>query len=121
MPSLPEVARVASQVGAVEIERQMQAEQESRADRDVAVTREVAVDLERVPVEGEQQIHRAVRGGVVEDGVYCQQREHVRDQDLLDQPDADQRHAALYVGVRESNGLLQLRQKIRGSHDRTCN
>jgi len=70
--------------------REGEAHQQRDPDRHVGIAAEVAVDLDRVGVQGEPGVGRGERAGDGEDGVHDLARQEVGDADLLDQPERDQ-------------------------------
>ncbi len=58
VPAPPEVAEAGRPVGAVEVLREDEAHQQRQPDRHVGVAGEVAVDLRRIAVGGEQRVGR---------------------------------------------------------------
>ncbi len=92
VPAPPEVARRRGLVRAVEVLRQLDAEEPAEADGHVGVAAEVEVDLERVAEQAEpglRGVERQRRGEHRVDEV----AETVRDQDLLAEPHAEQQDA----------------------------
>ena len=85
MPAAPELAQTLRAIGLVEVDRKAVAEQGRQADGDVAVGGEVAVDLHRVAISREQQIERAVTGGVEEHRIDQVGREIRGDHHFLEQ------------------------------------
>src|SRR5260370_32710568 len=53
VPASPEVPWVGGEIGGVEVLRQAVAEEKRGADGDVAVTREITIDLRRIPIDGQ--------------------------------------------------------------------
>ena len=80
VPAAPEVLQAQGDVGRVEVRREADAEEQRDADGDVGVAAEVGVDLERVAVDGEQDLERAVVAGrgedLVDDGAGQEARHH---------------------------------------------
>jgi len=84
VPAAPVLGHRARRVRAVEVGRQPVAHHLGRADRDVGITREVAVDLEHEEHGGEQQRNPVVVGRVRLDAV-DQHGEPIGDHDLLEE------------------------------------
>ena len=80
VPAPPEVAEAGRPVGAVEVLREDEAHQQREPDRDVGVAGEVAVDLGRVGVGGEDRVGGGVGLGDAEHRVDDLAREGVGDQ-----------------------------------------
>ena len=119
MPAPPEVLQGERHVGAVEVLRQLVAEQQREADRHVRVAREVAVDLRGERVERERDLGARVRGGVVVDGVDHVAGELVSDHGLLDQPSGDQEQSRPRQHLARVARRAQLREQLVGPHDRS--
>src|SRR5216684_1551913 len=56
VPASPEVPWVGGEIRGIEILRQAVPEEKRRADGDVAVTREITIDLRCIPIDGQQSL-----------------------------------------------------------------
>ncbi len=118
MPAAPEVAEAGRPIWAAEVLRKDEAHQQGEADGDVGVAGEVAVDLGRVGVGGEDQVRPAERLGDAEGGVDDDPAEVVGDHHLLDQAEADQPEAGADGDVLRVTGARQLGDELAGADDR---
>ena len=118
MPAPPEVAKPGRAVGAAEVLRKDEPEQQREADRDVRVAGEVAVDLRRIGERREDRVGREVRLGHPEDRVDDLAGEHVGDQDLLHQSEPDQHQPGADRDAVRVAGRPQLGQELARAHDR---
>ena len=118
VPAPPEVAEPGRAVGVVEVLREDEAHQQREADRDVRVAGEVAVDLGRVGVGGEDRVGREVGLGDAEHRVDELAGEGVGERHLLDQPERDQRQAGADRDPVRVARRLQLGQELARPHDR---
>src|SRR6185437_10323129 len=89
VPSPPEISDVFRGVGTVEVYRQLDPQQQRRADGDIGIARKIVVNLERVGVHGDQALAGAVQIRKIEDAVDQVLRKVVRDEKLLHQSHAD--------------------------------
>ena len=120
MPAPPELGDRSRLVGRIEVDREPEAEQQGQPDRHIGVSREVAVNLQGVPVNPHQVLEAAVQHGVVEYPVDEVQADIVRDDRFLEQARQDQKDSASEHVARNENGIpVNLRQKVPGPDDRT--
>ncbi len=117
VPAAPEVREVAREVGRAKVLGELEAQHRRGAHRDVAVGREIQVDLQRVAVDREEVLGRREvrRGG--EDPVDQGHREGVGEAELLRHaqrhaPEALQRAARVHRG-----GGCDLREELLRAHD----
>ena len=110
VPAPPELREVGGPVGRVEVLLEAEAEEERRADGDVAVAGEVRPDLGRVAVDRDPRLRRGVEARDLEDAVDEVDGEDVGDQALLHEaePDPEERPAPVLVREgRERPGRLR--------------
>ena len=112
VPAAPEVGEVEGLVGAVEVVRDGEAEEEAEAHGDVGVAGEVEVDLEGVGVDADEDLGTAVEGGGVEDAVGDVVGEEVGDEEFFDEAGGDEEEGAAALGRGEAEGLLQLLDEV---------
>ena len=119
VPAAPEVAEAGRAVRAAEVLREDVTHQQREPDRHVGVAGEVAVDLRRVRVRGEQRRPAlAYASGTAKTGSTTVAREVVGDDHLLDQPERDQRDARADRDLVRIPRLGQLRKELARAHDR---
>ena len=118
VPAPPEVLQAQGDVRRVEVRREADAEEQRDADGDVGVAAEVGVDLERVAVDGEEDLERAVVAGRGEDLVHDGAGEEARHHHLLEQARHDQPEGAGRLDAPGVGALAQLGQELGGPHDR---
>ena len=90
MPAVPELLQVGRLIGAVEVGGEREAEEEGRADGDVGVAGEVAVDLDGVAVDGGERLDAGVEFRGVEDPVDQVEGQRVGDGHLLEEAHRDE-------------------------------
>ena len=121
VPPPPEFGDRGRVVGGVEVLREAEAQQQCQADGHVRITREVAVDLKGIAVDGCQTLHARIERRVVEDAVDEVERDIVRDDGLLEQTDGDEIDARAEHLARDGDRVLtDLHQKVAGADDRAC-
>ena len=118
VPAPPEVLQRDGGVRRVEVLRELEAEQQRDADRDVRVAAEVGEDLDRVAVDADQHLERRVPVRRGEDVVDDVRREVVRDHDLQEEPADDQEERARDVDPPRVARRLELRQQLARADDR---
>ena len=69
MPTAPEFGDVAAEIGYIEVAAQTDAEQFGATDSDIAIAREVAINLNREQDSGQEKGGAVVPIGVFENGV----------------------------------------------------
>ena len=118
VPAAPEVAHGGGEVGSAEILHQLDAEEAGAAHGDVAVAREVAVDLDAEEHGTHGQHQRALLGGRLPDDVHGQGTA-VRHQHLLGEAP---KHLAQTIDgsfIFKGTRAQHLRQQVRGALDGT--
>ena len=105
-------ARLTRLVGAVEVVRHGEAEEEAEAHGDVGVAGEVEVDLEGVGVDADQDFGSAIEGGGVEDAVGDVVGEEVGDEEFFDEAGGDEEEGTAALGLGEGEGLLELLDEV---------
>src|SRR6202011_4069368 len=93
VPAPPKIDDVDLPIGRVEIQRQLNAEQPRRAKRHLGIPREVEIELELErdrPLPGGEEIECLAGGGGIVDARH-RGREMVGENDLLEQPDDEDR------------------------------
>ena len=116
VPPAPELLDGAGQIGRVEVLHQPVTQHLRRADGDVGIGGEVAVDLERERHRGHRQ--RAARGSLVFAVHMVHDHRHpVRNHNLLEQAPAHEQQALLHPVVIKAVPLVELGQQIGGPLD----
>ena len=116
VPAAPEILRPARQVRVVEVDHQLEAEPSRRAARDVAVGREVRVDLDR---EGEDARPQDLEGRRLErEDLVGDQADVVGNHQLLEEAPRHQPQTRARGVGREVPRAFHLRQQRRGPFDR---
>mgnify|MGYP003672315327 CR=1 FL=1 len=119
MPAPPERLQRPGPVRLVEIAREGIAQQGRGADRHVRIGREVTVDLDRIAIDGGDHVQRPVGGGIEEDRIDQTDRQFRGDHRLLEQAPDDQQQAVGRHLARQARRPVELRQQVRGPHDRS--
>ena len=119
MPAAPEVLDRGRGVRGVEVLREAKPEQERQADRDVRVSEEVGVDLDRVGVDPDQHLERGVLVRRPEDLVDDVRGQVVGDHHLHEEARADQEEGARGVDVARIPRRVELRDQLSGADDRS--
>ena len=70
VPPTPELRYGSGLIGRVEVGVEMKSQQQGNADGHVAISREVAVDLQGIAVDAHQIFYTRVEGRIVEDALY---------------------------------------------------
>ena len=117
VPPAPEVLKVDGGVRPVEVDGELDPQQERKADGDVGVPGEVAVDLNGVAPDAEECVERRVarRGG--EDRIDDGRRDEGADHDLLEQPPHDELGRPGVVDVLPVVAATNLREQLATSND----
>jgi hypothetical protein len=118
VPAPPELAEAQGAIGAVEVLREDEAQEQRDADRDVGVAREVAEDLHGVGVGGEQDVGCRVGLRDAEDRIDDLAREEVGDRHLLHEADDDERDAGADGDLARIARALELGQELARADDR---
>src|SRR6185437_5939194 len=121
VPALPEILDAGGLERRVEIERQLDAEQQAKPDRDVGIAGEVEQDLD---VEGEREPgvtigdHANLRLRIDRIDIV---RDAVGEKDLLDETDGDEadRDRELALPARHIDLAAELLHHLRPAHQRT--
>ena len=116
VPAAPELGDVAAEVRHIEVALQRDAEQLGRADCDVRIAREVAVDLERERHAAQQEHHAALVLVSVKDEV-GKRGAIVGHDELLEQAPQHLPHSVGRLLIPERARALKLRQEVRGPLD----
>src|SRR5216683_2963616 len=90
VPESPEVPWVGGEIRGIEILRQAVPEEKRRADGDVAVTREITIDLRCIPIDGQQSLEPRMGTDGLEYRVDQSAGDRVGDQHLFHKPSRDQ-------------------------------
>ena len=120
VPAAPERLEAVGEIGRVEIDRELEAQQQRAADRDVGVGREVAVDLQGVGVHAHERVEGAefLRHG--EERVREVRGEVVRDDHLLEEPREDEHARARGIQPRlRPRQVLHRRDEVARTDDRS--
>ena len=121
MPTTPEIRQVCRDVRRVEVRGKTHAEQERRTDRDVRVAREVAIDLHRVRVDAHEHFEAREVLGTIEDAVDQMNRELVRKNHFLHEPERDQKQTFASGLACQRRHRFELRKQITRTNDGTRN
>ena len=119
MPAPPEILHRRSTVWLVEVAREGIAQQGRDPDGHVRIGREVAVDLDRIAIDGKGDVDAAVGRGIEEDRIDQIDRDLGGDDRLLEQAPDDQQQAPGGRLAGQARGLVELGQQVRGPHNRT--
>ncbi len=118
VPAPPEVLQRDRGVRRVEVLRELEAEQQRDADRDVRVAAEVGEDLHGVRVDADQHLERRVAVRRCKDLVHDVSRQVIRDHHLQKEPRDDEHERARRVHLAWIAWRLELRQQLARAHDR---
>ena len=120
VPAFPEVRRVRSLVGRVEVLRQVEAHQHSHANGNVRIAREIGIDLQRVAEQGTEVLEAAEEQRVLKDAVDEVHSQVVREYQLLHQTvhNPEDRHAKL--PTTQEVRFIELRDELGCPHNGPC-
>ena len=118
MPAAPEILERSGAIGLVEIAREAEAEQASKADRHVGIGGKIAVDLHGIAIGGERQFQAGMARRVGKHRIDQVHRDVVGDHRLLHRAPQDQDETGRRFLPPEARGVAQLRQQVAGPHDR---
>src|SRR4029077_20443618 len=102
---------VLSQVRRIEIRRQLDAQQQCRAQRDIGIAGKVVIDLERVSVHRHQNLSACIEVRKVEHPVHQVDRQIIGNHKLLHQSNANQKQGSSTIGRVQLLRLLKLVQQ----------
>ena len=107
---MPKVGDVAREIGEIEIDRQLVAEQAGARDCHVGVTREIAINLDRVEQHSDP---RAAGGEMFWRGeiLVGKGRDRIGNTRFFDEAAQKQNERAAHIDVLKSPCRLELRQK----------
>ena len=116
MPAAPEFLGILSLERRAEIVLEPIAHQPRQTDRDVGVSREIAVKLQGEGYTANRDLEAGVQGGIVKNTVYQVAAEVVGYDDLLDQArHYEKKPLGSHIG-RGDGICLDLRQEVAGTH-----
>ena len=119
MPAFPEVARILSLIGGVEVLWQIESHHQRESDGDVGVAREVGIDLERVCEERCQVLESRKQLGIGEYAIDEINSQIVRHHDFLGQAIEDPEHSDAELGARKGITPIELRDEVGRLDDRS--
>lgn len=120
VPTSPKLGYVVRFVRRVEVNRQTEAEQKSNRNRNVGISRKITIDLQGIAIHRHEVFKRRIHQRHIKhpiDKVYAY---IVRNDYLLNQAFENEKHAPRKFCFGQRIGLVQLRQKVFGSDNRTC-
>ena len=120
MPAPPELLRTLRLIRAVEVHGQIETHQQGYTYRYVGIAREVGIHLQRVGKEREEVLEAREKQGVVEHAVDQVNSQIIRHDNLLGQTVQYPEYRQSEIAATEVIRLVQLRNKLLRTHDRTC-
>ena len=118
VPAPPEILDRDGGIGAVEVLREGDAEQQGDADRHIGVAAEIGVNLHGVAVDRQQRLRRAVLPRQREDRIDDRRRDIAGDDHFLEEAEGDQPGRAARLLPVHRLRSPQLRDELRRAHDR---
>ena len=119
VPTAPKLGDGGGLVGAVEVLGELESEQEGNADCHVGVTRKVAIDLERVAIDGKEVFESAVEVGLVEDALYEVDADVVADDGFLEKSSDDVENTRAEHGICDHERTTNLWDEVTCPDNRT--
>ena len=116
MPALPQAADRGRDEGTIEIERKPGPEHRGKSDRHVGVAAEIAIDLNREADNGEPR-GQCARGQILRIDRRNHGRQLVREHQLLDEPEREDRQRRRKSAQRRGGGILELRNEFIRTND----
>ncbi len=106
VPAPPEIGDILSRVRHIEVRRQLDGEQQRRADRYVGVAGKIVIELQGVGIDGNQCLGAGVQLGQIEDAVDQIVSQVIGDEELLGESQRDEKQRPAAVRRRERLVLL---------------
>lgn len=119
MPVAPEVAKGLREIRTIEIDHQLDAEKLADANRAVRITREVAVDLERIKDHADKAGDRRVELRILKGEIHVK-RQQVGDNHLFEKTVDDELDALQPLLVLKLPRSGELGQHLGSTPDRPC-
>ena len=91
MPPPPEIVDIRRQIRLIEIHRQLQPQQRRRPDRDIAISRKIEIQLQRVRIDPRQHLRPRIQSRKIEYPVHQVLPQIIGDEQLFHQPHANQK------------------------------
>ncbi len=120
MPTAPEFGRALCLVRAVEVLRQAEAHEECNTNRNVRVTREVRINLERISEKCNEVFEAGEQEWSVENAVHKVRGEVVAQDNLLGKAVQNPEHSHAESAAGEEVRLVELRNELVGTNNRAC-
>src|SRR5690554_4264589 len=108
VPAPPEILKARRTVGLVEVIEKAIAKQRRNADGNVAIARQVAIDLHGIAINADEKIKRTHHSGIKENRVHQFGGEIIRDHHLLGEAGKDEHQTNAKIFPRQRRCAMKL-------------